>query len=128
LTMRSLIRQSIGKGAALLLTVALASVATLASSAADAQQSSTGWWVIVGSHPTTDAAMTRDYSQVAETLRPCGLRAFNDVSEKFLGFRGGYNVFVLGAYPARAEAEAVAVAARRCVPDAYVKYGQYLGE
>ncbi|MFC6046588.1 hypothetical protein ACFPYM_01920 [Methylobacterium hispanicum] len=62
--------------------------------------------------------------------RPCGLRYFNDRSGKWLGFSEGRTAFVSrGApFPSKAQAEGERQRIRQCFPDAYVKYGQYLGE
>lgn len=43
-------------------------------------------------------------------------------------FRPGYNVFVVGPYHRQNDANAALTVAKGCVPDAYVKYGEYLGE
>lgn len=86
-----------------------------------------GYWIIVGSLPAEfhdDAAA----EAIRNRIRPCGFEPFNDFSSKFFGFRPGLNVFVLGAYASRGEANAILRAARRCVPDAYIKRGTYAGE
>ncbi len=72
--------------------------------------------------------MQRDFETVNAAAAQCRVRTFNDFSGKFRGFAPGYNVFVLGAYAAQAEAERVAKAVRGCFEGAYVKYGEYLGE
>lgn len=89
----------------------------------------TGWWVVVGSFPSEPAERQQgDLERVGAAAKRCGLNTFNDLSEKFVGFAPGYNVFVIGAFASRRAADAEARAARRCFPDAYVKHGEYLGE
>ena len=100
----------------------------LIPSAAMGQQAS-GWWVVIGSFPAENtAAMVTEVREVSAAAARCGLQSFNDFSSKFRGFRPGFNVFVVGPYRSRADADATATVARRCLPDAYVKYGEYLGE
>jgi hypothetical protein len=107
-------------------------VTLIASGAISASSQTTalldrGWWVIVGVMPGTDfdtAAADRLHARV----RQCGFEAFNDFSNKFTGFAEGFTVFVLGAYPTKKEAETILRKARKCVPDAYIKQGRYLGE
>jgi hypothetical protein len=82
-----------------------------------------GWWVVLATAPEN-----QDVSKTVRALKACGLRPFNDFSGKFAGFKPGLQVVVDGAYSTRAEAESVKVAARQCVPDAYVKWARYLGE
>jgi len=86
-----------------------------------------GWWVVVGVLPLNNVRPEPSQA-LHRKIANCGFRAFNDVSSKFVGFVGGYEVYVLGAYAAKAEAAAVLAAAKRCVPDAYIKQGHYLGE
>lgn len=86
-----------------------------------------GWWVVVGVMPGENfdnAAADRLHARI----RGCGFEAFNDFSNKFAGFADGFTVFVLGAYPTKKEAETILREARKCVPDAYIKQGRYLGE
>ena len=86
-----------------------------------------GWWVVVGALPL-DNLETEQTQALHRKMATCGFTAFNDISSKFVGFASGYEVYVLGAYAVKAEAAAVLVAAKRCVPDAYIKHGRYLGE
>ena len=112
-------------------TRALALAAALVPGAAMAAtpQRDSGWWVIVGSFPTEPAArMIHDLRRTEAAAARCGLRTFNDFSGKFRGFDPGYNVFVIGAYPSRAEAERIRATAKKCIPEAYVRWGQYAGE
>ena len=71
--------------------------------------------------------MAGDRARVEAAAARCGFRTFNDFSEKF-GFAPGYNAFVIGAYPARGDADGIAAVVRKCIPDAYVKFGKYAGE
>ena len=88
-----------------------------------------GWWVILGSLPTEPwERMQTDYERMHAAAAPCGLDIFNDFSSKFAGFRAGYNVFVVGAFESQSAANTSLKQARKCFPDAYIKYGEYLGE
>ena len=105
---------------------------TLASlvlgTAAFAEQG-TGWYVVVGSFPEDNTArMAGDVQRISATMAKCGLTTFNDFSGKFRGFRPGFNVFVVGPYPRQDDANATVAVAKKCMPDAYVKYGEYVGE
>ncbi len=94
-----------------------------------AKDMNAGWWVILGSFPTEPfQRMQSDSDAVNMAADRCGVQAFNDFSAKFRGFKPGYNVFVLGAFPSREHANGVANTVRRCFNGAYVKYGEYLGE
>ena len=89
----------------------------------------TGWWVILASFPTEPwERQSSDFNKMQAAAAPCGLAIFNDLSGKFNGFRAGYNVFVLGAFESKSAANTQLTIARKCFPDAYVKYGEYLGE
>jgi hypothetical protein len=88
-----------------------------------------GWYVVVGSFPEdATARMAGDMQRISATMAKCGLTTFNGFSGKFRGFRTGYNVFVVGPYVLQNDANAALTVAKRCVPDAYIKYGEYLGE
>jgi hypothetical protein len=94
-----------------------------------ARQLDKGWWVVVGSFPTEPAErMKSDFDRINAAVAPCGQKTFNDFSGKFRGFAPGFNVFVIGAFASRAEADRIALAVRKCIPGAYVKYGDYAGE
>ncbi|WP_141504758.1 SPOR domain-containing protein [Rhizobium sp. L9] len=86
-----------------------------------------GWWVIVGA---TQGSTFNDEgaSRIHTRIQRCGFKAFNDFSDKFTGFTERLTVFVLGPYPSKKEAQTVRASASRCVPDAYIKQGRYLGE
>ncbi len=88
-----------------------------------AEQQDTGWWVVLATVPAD-----QDVQAIVRQMEGCGLRPFNDFSGKFVGFKPGFQVVVDGAYATRSDAESVKSAASRCVPDAYVKWAQYLGE
>jgi hypothetical protein len=111
-------------------TLILAFVLFLCSvNASVAKDLDKGWWVILGSFPTEPyQRMQSDLESVNAAAARCGVQAFNDFSSKFQGFKPGYNVFVLGAYASQARANSVASTVRRCFEEAYVKYGEYLGE
>jgi hypothetical protein len=103
--------------------------ALMLSDPALAQQRDAGWWVVVGSYPSTPPARQQgDLQRVSAAARRCGLRPINDDSAKFAGFRPGLNVFVVGAFASRPEAERTQAIAQRCFPGAYVKQARYLGE
>ena len=88
-----------------------------------------GWWIIVGTFPTEPWQRQKtDYEWVEARAAACGLRTFNDFSGKFRGFAPGYNVFVIGAFATRPIANENLRLAKKCFPDAYVKYGEHLGE
>lgn len=88
-----------------------------------------GWWVIVGAFPAEPPERQKtDYDRMNAAAKPCRLPLFNDLSGKFRGFAPGLNVFVVGAYASKAQAQSKARAARRCFPGAYVKFGDYAGE
>jgi hypothetical protein len=111
---------------------ALALAACLAAPAAVSQPLDDGWWVVVASSPAPGLEWTaRDdalLADVARRLRPCGLEAFNDWSDKFEGLRPGYHVAVLGAYATRGEGEAILRAVLACAPDANLRRLRYYGE
>ena len=84
--------------------------------------------MVVGSFPADPPARQKpDLDRVMGAAQVCGVRPFNDLSEKFVGFQPRLNVFVLGAY-SRSEAERAQATARRCFPSAYLKQARYLGE
>jgi hypothetical protein len=85
-----------------------------------------GYWVVVGNLPQENIEPA-DQAAIEAKAAKCGFKTFNDFSMKF-GFQSGYVSFVLGAYATRGKAKAVLTAVRRCVPDAYIKQGSYLGE
>lgn len=106
-----------------------AAIIAFAPAPALAQQVDDGWWVVVGSFPeAAESSMQRDHERVNEAAGRCGFTTFNDFSGKFTGFRPGYNVFVIGAYASKSDADAVLRLVRPCMLDAYLKQGRYLGE
>jgi len=88
-----------------------------------------GYWVILGSVPTHDIRSWESQGRrVLNKASACGFEPFDDLSEKFTGFVPGYDVFVVGPYASLKEASQVRDIARRCIPDAYVKQGRYVGK
>jgi hypothetical protein len=89
-----------------------------------------GWWIVVGTFPTEPwERQTTDLARVEAKARNCGVETFNDLSGKFKGFAPGYNAFVIrGAFASEEAALAKLSRVKPCFPDAYVKYGQHLGE
>jgi hypothetical protein len=83
------------------------------------------WWIVLASLPEEAHDAVR--ARVSE-LNACGLRTFNDFSGKFEGFARGFQVIVMGPYADRTSADTARAGALECVPDAYVKWGRYLGE
>jgi hypothetical protein len=109
--------------------VLAAALAAALISSAPGRELDKGWWVIVGSFPTEPAErMREDFDRINAAAAPCGRKTFNDFSGKFRGFAPGFNVFVIGAFATRREADGVAEAVSKCFPGAYVKYGDYAGE
>jgi hypothetical protein len=123
---RSKIYRAVGGAAG---TIAATAVALGLILCAAAQARDKGWWVVVGSLPSEPSErQSADLRRMSAAARRCGVRVFNDTSGKFVGFRPGLNVFVIGAYASRPAAERVQAVARRCFPGAYLKHGRYLGE
>ena len=96
----------------------------------NARSGTAQWWVVLGTFPVRDDGLWQ--TQVTERIRaqaePCGLTPFSDLSDKFNGFRKGYMAVVTGPFVAHSDAEAARRAAIRCVPDAYVRRGNYVAE
>jgi hypothetical protein len=87
-----------------------------------------GWWVVVRTVPDDPAAWD-DTTAFADKVRACGIDAFGDFSAKFTNFRPGFVATVhMVPFTDKSEALAMLERAKRCVPDAYVKYGRYAGE
>ncbi len=102
-----------------IVSVCLASLSSVAVS-----QESKGYWIVVHSGKNSDNA-----TAIRSKADRCGIRLFNDFSDKFSGFRSGYQVFVVEpSAPTRATAEAKLNQIKICFPEAYIKYGSYLGE
>ena len=91
-----------------------------------------GWWVVLGSVKTTDNNYTpqveSEVGRIEVAARRCGLKPFHDFSSKFRGFSPGFTAVVIGAYPAKANADRVLAKAKKCVADAYIARGSYAGE
>ncbi|WP_273795164.1 hypothetical protein [Brucella intermedia] len=106
--------------------IVIAAVLTVSvHSAVGAQESA--YWVVVGS--IQDAGLSPRREQIIKSTRRCGFRVFNDFSDKFAGFRGGLNVFVIDiAFPTRLSAQKALNRVKKCIPDAYIKFGSYAGE
>lgn len=111
--------------------IALALIAPTALLAGDSDQDgpSSGWWIITGSFPN-DGAARNDESirRSSAAAKRCGLTTFNDFSAKFRGLEPGYDVVVVGPYPAKASADRYLARIKRCVPGAYLKEAEHLGE
>ena len=58
----------------------------------------------------------------------CGLKAFHDLSDKFAGSRPGYVVVVAGPFVTREDADHMLQIAKKCVPDAFLRYREYAAE
>ena len=90
-----------------------------------------GWWVILASFGTCDGNACGSETQlpkITRLARSCGVEPFNDFSSKFSGFKSGYNVFVVDRAFSRARAGRMLKQVKPCFPNAYLKYGRYLGE
>ncbi len=101
------------------------SIFLLAPSIAGAQ--TPGWWIIIAS-PKMDAPQG-GIDESYRKAKQCGFEAYHDFSEKFMNFKPGYNVVVLvHPYQTQKAATIDLKRVRKCVPDAYIKYGSYAGE
>lgn len=89
-----------------------------------------GWWVVLATGPGTPDRQTNGGAEVDAKAARCGIRTFNDFSSKFVGFKPGYNAFVLlgSPYGDKAMADANLRLVEGCFPGAYVKQARYLGE
>lgn len=90
-----------------------------------------GWWVILENYPTCgmDACGSEKHvRQVSRKAAKCGLSIYNDFSNKFVGFRGGYEVYVVAGAFSKPNAQKILDQARYCFPAAYMKYARYMGE
>lgn len=99
------------------------------ASFADQEKTESGWWIVIASF-RNDGSARNDSSirSASRQVAPCGVVSFNDLSMKFQGFESGYDVVVVGPYPARSNADRYLEKVRACVPKAYLKAGTYLGE
>lgn len=86
-----------------------------------------GYWVVLGSLSieADKSLWEKSGRAVQANARRCGIDPFDDYSDKFDGFVPGYDVFVVGPFTTKGAALAVRDDARECIPDAYVKYGDY---
>ena len=88
-----------------------------------------GWWVVMGGFKENAANRDASEARVRNTAANCGVEAFNDFSNKFVGFTPGLTVVVsMGAYTSKAKAQAALAQVKPCIPDAYVKKARYVGE
>lgn len=117
------------------LALTLAALVVATSSALAAERSpvltgglDAGWWVVVGTGPAPSVGSRSVGAAVKTATAQCGYEAFNDFSDKFLGFANGFEVFVVGAFKTRDEAQHHLSALKPCVPSAYLKFGRYAGE
>lgn len=89
---------------------------------------SEGWWIVLAARPTDGSSAPSDPA-FDDRVRACGVDPFGDFSAKFAGFAPGVVVVVhMVPFPTKAAAAPMLKAARRCVPDAYLKWGRYAGE
>jgi hypothetical protein len=114
---------------AAILAVALTVPTVLHAGDSDQDSPSAGWWIVTGSF-ANDGAARNDalIRRSSEAARRCGLTTFNDFSFKFRGLKPGYDVVVIGPYPERASARRYLARVQPCVPGAYLKEAEHLGE
>lgn len=95
-----------------------------------AGSSNVGWWVVLAKGPGTPDRATNGGAIVDRSAAKCGIRSFNDFTDKFPGFEPGHNLHVLLGSPfgSKAVADNALKLATPCFPMAYVKHGSYLGE
>lgn len=89
-----------------------------------------GWWVVLATGSDAPDRQSNGGLVVDRIAARCGIRTFNDFSAKFVGFKPGYNAFVLlgSPYGSRDMAERNRRVVENCFPQAYVKKARYLGE
>ncbi|MHC2019990.1 hypothetical protein [Methylobacterium sp. CM6247] len=94
------------------------------------QDNNSGWWVVLSTGSDSPHRHENGGDWVDRIARKCGIRTFNDFSAKFVGFKPGYNVFVLlgSPYGSKQLADKNRELVKQCFPGSYVKFGQYLGE
>jgi len=110
-------------------TLATAMLAISVNAASAFEELNEGWWIVAGSFRQSGVDRNDpSIRKASEALKRCGFRPFNDFSIKFSGFSPGYDIVVTGPYSFEAEAKAVLASVKKCVPVAYIKNGQYLGE
>ncbi len=89
-----------------------------------------GWWVVLQVFPADKPdRKLADPQRIESIARRCGhFVVFNEPSDKFREFQGGYNTFLVGSFAASRDAERTKTSLTRCFPDAFVKYGEFVGE
>ena len=90
-----------------------------------------GWWVILGNFPTCGmnaCGSEIHVQQISRKAARCDLSVYNDFSNKFIGFRGGYEVYVVRGAFTKPNAQMILAQAKPCFPNAYIKYARYMGE
>ncbi len=114
--------------AAAALALTLAASPALAQEEGGEELPSEGWWIVLAARATDGESAPFDPAFDAH-VRTCGVDPFGDFSAKFEGFSPGVVVVVhMVPFPTKAAAAPMLEAARRCVPDAYLKWGRYAGE
>jgi hypothetical protein len=86
-----------------------------------------GCWVITASIDAEAGDLPSATADVAHKVERCGYVTFDDFSAKFVLFERGYRVVVVGPFELQSAAELARKRIEPCVPDAYVKFGGYLG-
>jgi hypothetical protein len=86
-----------------------------------------GYWVITASIDAEAEDLPSATADVAQKVERCGYATFDDFSTKFVLFERGYRVVVVGPFDLESAAELAQERIQPCVPDAYVKFGGYLG-
>jgi hypothetical protein len=90
-----------------------------------------GWWVVLANFRTCEmnaCGSEIHVQQVSSKAARCGLSVYNDFSDKFVGFRGGYDAYVVRGAFSKSKAQIILAQAKPCFPAAYIKYARYMGE
>ena len=87
-----------------------------------------GYWVIAASIDVAANDFESAMADAVSGVESCGYVPFSDLSAKFALFEPGYSVVVIGPFKVESSAELARERIKRCVADAYVKYGGYAGE
>ena len=90
-----------------------------------------GWWVVLANFRTCGmnaCGSEIHVQQVSSKAARCGLSVYNDFSGKFVGFRGGYEAYVVRGAFSKPKAQNILAQAKPCFPAAYIKYARYMGE
>ena len=93
------------------------------STAAGAQER--GFWIVTA---TLKAESLAQIAGISANVERCGYPSFADFSAKFVGFASGFTAVVVGPFVDQRNAELARDRIQPCIPDAYVKYGAYLGQ